>query len=81
VKLKLRTKILLIAVGVTLAGMAIVFSASSHLISRSYVAALQSRAVAIGQGLTPQMDRIQMLGVGLDKLAGVEKQCREGVDT
>ena len=47
-KLKLRTKILLIAVGVTLVGMAIVFSASSQLISRSYVAALQSRSVAIG---------------------------------
>jgi PAS domain S-box-containing protein len=81
VKLKLRTKILLIAVGVTLVGMAIVFSASSQLISRSYVAALQSRSVAIGQGLKLQLDRIQMLGVGLDNLAGFEKQCREVVDT
>jgi PAS domain S-box-containing protein len=81
VKLRLRAKILLIAVGVTLVGMAIVFSASSQLISRSYVSALQSRSVAIGQGLKLQLDRIQMLGVGLDDLAGFEKQCREVVDT
>ncbi len=80
-KLKLRTKILLIAVGVTVFGMAVVFSASSQLISRSYVSALQSRSVAIGQGLKLQLDRIQMLGVGLDNLAGFEKQCREVVDT
>jgi PAS domain S-box-containing protein len=80
-KLRLRTKILLIAVGVTLVGMAAVFSASSQLISRSYVSALQSRSVAIGQGLKLQLDRIQMLGVGLDNLAGFEKQCREVVDT
>jgi PAS domain S-box-containing protein len=80
-KLHLRTKILLIAVGVTLVGMGIVFSASSQLISRSYVAALQSRSVAIGQGLKLQLDRIQILGVGLDHLAGFEKQCREVVDT
>jgi PAS domain S-box-containing protein len=80
-RLHLRAKILLIAVGVTLVGMAIVFSASSQLISRSYVSALQSRSVAIGQGLKLQLDRIQMLGVGLDNLAGFEKQCREVVDT
>jgi PAS domain S-box-containing protein len=80
-KLHLRAKILLIAVGVTLVGMVIVFSASSQLISRSYVSALQSRSVAIGQGLKLQLDRIQMLGVGLDNLAGFEKQCREVVDT
>ena len=78
---RLRTKILLIAVGVTVVGMAIVFSASSHLISRSYVAALQSRSVAIGQSLTLQLDRIQSLGIGLDNLAGFEKQCREVVET
>ena len=80
-KLRLRTKILLIAVGVTVVGMAIVFSASSQLISRSYTSALQSRSVAIGQGLKLQLDRIQMLGVSLDNLAGFEKQCREVVDT
>ena len=78
---RLRTKILLIAVGVTVVGMAIVFSASSHLISRSYVAALQSRSVAIGQSLTLQLDRIQSLGIGLENLAGFEKQCREVVET
>ncbi len=78
---RLRTKILLIAVGVTLVGMVIVFSASSQLISRSYVAALQSRSVAIGQSLTLQLDRIQSLGIGLENLAGFEKQCREVVET
>jgi sensor histidine kinase regulating citrate/malate metabolism len=81
VTFRLRTKILLIAVGVTVVGMAIVFSASSHLISRSYVAALQSRSVAIGQSLTLQLDRIQSLGIGLENLAGFEKQCREVVET
>jgi PAS domain S-box-containing protein len=81
VTFRLRTKILLIAVGVTVVGMAIVFSASSQLISRSYVAALQSRSVAIGQSLTLQLDRIQSLGIGLENLAGFEKQCREVVET
>jgi PAS domain S-box-containing protein len=80
-KLNLRAKILLIAVGVTMVGMAIVFSASSQLISRSYISALQSRSVAIGQGLKLQLDRIQMLGISVDNLAGFEKQCREVVDT
>jgi PAS domain S-box-containing protein len=80
-KLNLRAKILLIAVGVTMVGMAIVFSASSQSISRSYISALQSHSVAIGQGLKLQLDRIQMLGIGLDNLAGFEKQCREVVDT
>jgi signal transduction histidine kinase len=51
------------------------------LISRSYVAALQSRSVAIGQSLTLQLDRIQSLGIGLENLAGFDKQCREVVET
>ncbi len=80
-KLRLRAKILLIAVGVTMIGMAIVFAASSQLISRSYVAALQSRSVAVGQSLKLQLDRIQSLGIGLENLAGFEKQCREVVET
>lgn len=75
----LRAKILLIAVSVMLLGMGAVLSTSSYWFARAYVAALQSRSVAIAQGLKIQMDRILQLGIQMEELVGFDQTCREAV--
>jgi PAS domain S-box-containing protein len=80
-KHRLLAKILLIAASITLIGMVAIYLASSILFTQTYVAALQSRSLAIAQGLQIQLDRIQSLGIRLDDLAGFDKQCRDVVDS
>ncbi|MBK9020348.1 MAG: response regulator [Sulfuritalea sp.] len=80
-KHRLLAKILLIAASITLVGVVVIYSVSSILFTQTYVAALQSRSLAVAQGLQIQLDRIQSLGIRLDDLAGFEKQCRDVVDS
>ena len=80
-KHRLLAKILLIAASITLIGVVVIYSVSSILFTQTYVAALQSRSLAVAQGLQIQLDRIQSLGIRLDDLAGFEKQCRDVVDS
>ena len=77
----LRLKILIIAASVTLLGMGVVLTATTYLFSGAYVASLQSRSLAVAQGLKIQIDRILQLGIRLDNLVGFEKQCQDVVAT
>jgi PAS domain S-box-containing protein len=79
--LGLRAKILAIAVSITLLGMGAVYWGSSHLFTSVYVESLQSRSTAIAQSLRIELDRILLLGIQLENLAGFEKQCQRVVDT
>lgn len=74
-KLGLRGKILLIATGVMLAGITAGLISSAYFFNHLYVASLQSRSIAIAQGVRLQMDRILQLGIQMDNLVGFEKQC------
>jgi diguanylate cyclase (GGDEF)-like protein/PAS domain S-box-containing protein len=80
-KFGLRGKILLITLSAVLIGMTAVFSTGGYLFGSVYVSALQSRSVAIAQGMRMQLDRILQLGIQMDNLVGFDKQCREVVAT
>ncbi len=77
----LKGKILLIAITVSVVGVGIALSVGGHFYGKAYNEALQSRSVAIAQGLKIQMDRILQLGIDMESLVGFEKQCRDVVDT
>lgn len=77
----LRGKILLIATGVVLVGLAAGLVSSAYLFNNLYVASLQSRSIAIAQGVRLQLDRILQLGIAMDNLVGFDKQCTAVVDS
>ena len=79
-KLGLLAKVLIISLVVTLIGVVAVFWSSSRLFADAYVDALQSRSLAIAQGLRIQLERVLLLGIRLEDLSGFEKQCREAVE-
>jgi diguanylate cyclase (GGDEF)-like protein/PAS domain S-box-containing protein len=79
--LGLRGKILLISTAVVLAGLTAGLVSSAYLFKSLYVASLQSRSIAIAQGVRLQMDRILQLGIQMDNLVGFEKQCIAVVDS
>lgn len=79
-KLGLRGKILLIATAVVLVGLTAGLVSSAYLFKSLYVASLQSRSIAIAQGMRLQMDRILQLGIQMDNLVGFDKQCTAVVD-
>jgi len=81
VKLGLRGKILLIATAVVLVGLTAGLVSSAYLFKSLYVASLQSRSIAIAQGMRLQMDRILQLGIQMDNLVGFDKQCTAVVDS
>mgnify|MGYP001191835138 FL=1 len=80
-KLGLRGKILLIATGVVLVGLTAGLITSAYLFHHLYVASLQSRSIAIAQGVRLQMDRILQLDIEMDSLVGFDKQCTAVVDS
>ena len=80
-KLGLRGKILLIATGVVLVGLTAGLITSAYLFNHLYVASLQSRSIAIAQGVRLQMDRILQLDIEMDSLVGFDKQCTAVVDS
>ena len=78
--LKIRTKIVLIALVSLLLAIGINAAISSYIITREYSNALQSRALVIGQSLALQLDRLLKYGIFLDEVVGFEKQCQEIVN-
>jgi diguanylate cyclase (GGDEF)-like protein/PAS domain S-box-containing protein len=81
VRLGLRGKILLITTGAVMVGLMVVLATSGYLFGNAYLSSLQSRSVAIAQGMRLQMDRILQLGIQMDNLLGFDKQCRDVVET
>ena len=78
--LKIRTKIVLIAIVILLLAIGINASINSYILTREYSNALQSRALVIGQSLALQLDRLLKYGIFLDEVVGFEKQCQEIVN-
>lgn len=54
-------------------------SAVGYIYSNQYEQALQSRSLAIGNGLKLQLERILALGIAITDLTGFEEQCQETV--
>ena len=79
-KFGLRAKILIITISLTLTGLVSVLAISNHIFAEAYLSALQSRSVAIAQGLRQQMNRILQLGIQIDSLSGFDKQCKAVVE-
>jgi GAF domain-containing protein/HAMP domain-containing protein len=77
--LRIRTRIVLIAVAILLLAIGINASIDSYILTREYSNALQSRALVIGQSLALQLDRLLKYGIFLDEVVGFEKQCQETV--
>jgi len=78
--LRIRTKIVLIALVSLLLAIGLNAAISSYIITREYSDALQSRALVIGQSLALQLDRLLKYGILLDEVVGFEKQCQEIVN-
>lgn len=74
VKIAIITTIVLL---LTLAGSSV---GTGVLFNREYTAALESRAVAIGQSLSSQLKHLLNLDIPLADLSGFESQCRALVD-
>lgn len=77
VKIGLRSRILIIALGVMLLSLAAISYTFSHYHSLRQTEALQTNALAIAETLAQQLDRITDLGVQPDQLQGFDVQCRE----
>lgn len=75
----IRTKIA--ATALALIVLAIITNAlfSAYTFSQHYAQALQSQAVATGQNVRAQLERILLLGIGLDGLVGFETRAREAL--
>ena len=75
-----RTKIAAAALALIVLAITINALFSAYTFSQHYAQALQSQAVAIGQGVRAQLERILELGIHLDELVGFEVQAREALD-
>lgn len=78
-KVGLRGRILLIALGVMLLSLASISYTFSHYHSLRQTEALQTSALAIAESLAQQLDRIADLGVRPEQLQGFDVQCQETV--
>lgn len=77
--LSLRSKILLIVTAVIIAAVIAVIVTNTHISSKEYEAALQSRSTAIGKSLAIQFERLLQLGLIIEDITGFEEQCQEVV--
>jgi len=75
----IRGKVALAALAVIAAAITINAVVGGYLFSDFYARTVQSQAVAVGQGVGAQMDRILALGIHLDELTGFEEQVREAL--
>jgi diguanylate cyclase (GGDEF)-like protein/PAS domain S-box-containing protein len=75
----LKWRFLVIATVAMLCAIATVLATTANGFGRKYEAALQSRALVIGQGLQSQLERLLQLGIRVDDLVGFEEQCRQVV--
>ncbi|MHC1742427.1 MAG: ATP-binding protein [Syntrophobacteraceae bacterium] len=78
--MSIRSKVLSIAIIALVLGIVAQVVTSGYMFTREYSRALEARAVALGEGLGAQLDRIRSLGIPLNELVGFEKQCQELVD-
>jgi diguanylate cyclase (GGDEF)-like protein/PAS domain S-box-containing protein len=79
--LTLKGRILVIATAVMLCAIGAVIASNIGAFTREYESALQSRSMAIGKGLTTQLERLLQFGIGIDKLVGFDEQCQQVVET
>ncbi|MFO1266731.1 MAG: EAL domain-containing protein [Rubrivivax sp.] len=77
--MSLRSRLTAIALASMVFVVAVVVAISSRQFQHRYEAALQSRALAVGNGLRTQLDRLLHLGLPLAQLTGFDEQCREVV--
>lgn len=76
----IKTKIVFIAAGIMFLSIGATILVSAHVFTREYSAALQARALVIGQGLKFKLDKILHLGLALDDITGLDEELREIVD-
>jgi PAS domain S-box-containing protein len=73
----IRSKILSIAVIMLIVGILAEAVTCGLFFTREYSRALQTSALALGESLRSQLDRIFSLGIPLHELVGFDKQCQE----
>jgi len=76
-KLKIRSKIVLIAAGILFVAIAANTLVNSLVFTKEYSGALQSRAFMMGQTLISQLDRLLKLKIPIENIIGFEEQCQE----
>ena len=81
--LSLRARILVTATAVLIVAMGAIVVSSGHYFSTHYREALQSRSLAIGQGLKFELERLLSLSftIRVGDLVGFDQQCRDIVRT
>lgn len=75
-KFSIRTKIVLITVGILCLAIGANTLTSSYFFTGEYSRAIQLELTVIGQSLRHQLDRLLSLNIPIDQLLGFEKQCR-----
>jgi len=73
----IRAKILSIAAVMLIIGILAEALTCGYIFTREYSRALQTGALAMGESLLSQLNRIFSLGIPLHELVGFEKQCQE----
>jgi signal transduction histidine kinase/ActR/RegA family two-component response regulator len=82
-QLSLKVKIVLIATSVTLFSTGAIIASSGYFFGQEYAHALESRSLAVGNGLRIQLERLMRLtfGIRVDDLIGFDQQCQDIVRT
>lgn len=75
----LRTKIVLLTVGIMLIAIGAIIFASHHHFTGAYSEVLQSRSLFAGKGLKLQLNRLFQFGIKLENLTGFDEQCLDVV--
>jgi PAS domain S-box-containing protein len=72
----IRAKLILIVTLAVATTVAVTVAASTYFFVNQYTQAIESRAVALAQGLAMQLDRLLRLGISINDLTGFDQQCR-----
>lgn len=78
-RLTLKTKIMLISVGMLLLALTVNSIISNTIFKKEYSQALISQGLLVGQMLRVQLGRLLDIGIKLEDLVGFEEQCQEAV--
>lgn len=76
-KLSIRTKIVLITVGILCCALVANTLTSNTVFTNEYTRALQLEISVMGEGLRYQLERLLALRIPIDELIGFEKQCQD----
>ena len=79
-RLSIRTKIILITVGIIFLAIGANTLTSSYVFTEEYTKALENRGFAIAQDLKLQLDRLLRLKIPFQNIVGFEEQCQDTVD-